>query len=372
MAQEVTMEKVYHVGMDVHKETVEISIFCVWDAEPYLEKRMEADVAEIVKFLQRLGETGKVKACYEAGCMGFVLYRALEAAGIECVVVAPGKLPRRVTERVKTDRRDARNLAKLYRAGEVTAIRIPTVSEEAARDYIRLREDMKKDIQRTKRRLLNFLLRLGFRYEGGACWTKKHREWIKSIPFADALQKETCEEYYSHLKELEERVVGIDKKIDEIAQSDRFREAVNRLRCFKGIDNLTALACVCEVGDFMRFPSAGSFMSYLGLVPREHSSGDKKRQGGITKAGNGHLRRLLIEASWHYRYPSPVGSRLQARRIGQPAEVIAYANKSMRRLQKKYLKLVIKRGKKSTVAVTAVARELAGFIWGAMNNKMSA
>jgi transposase len=365
------MENVYHVGLDVHKETVEMSVFYNWNQEPEFEKRMNNDQGKIISQLKKLQKNGRVAVCYEAGCMGFVLKRALDEAGIDCHVVSPGKLPRKPTDKIKTDRRDARNLAKLHRAGETEAIYIPTDEDEATRDYIRARDDIKLDLKRAKQQLLKFLLRYGYRYETNRYWTGKHRKWMKGITFLHLMHKETFETYYTRILELEERLVFMEARITEIAQTERYRESVNHLRCFKGIDYLIALALVCEVGDFRRFPDAGSFMAYLGLVPREHSSGEKRRQGGITKSGNGHIRRLLIESSWHYRYQSPPGKRLTSRRVGQNIEVIAYADKGMRRLQKKFSKLLFK-GKSKNATVTAVARELAGFIWGVMNNKIAA
>lgn len=365
------MEKIFYVGLDVHKDSIEVSIFCGFENEPMYERRFSKGMCEVIAVLKRFNSEGKVKACYEAGCTGFTLQRELEKEKIECVVVAPGKLPRRATDRVKTDRRDARKLARLLRMNDITPIRIPTIEQEAVRDFLRLRDDIRRELQRAKKQLLHFLLRNGFRYHG-TYWTKRHRKWMQELTYVHKLQEEIFEEYYTRIVELEERLDGIERRIEKIAESEQYRDAVAVLRCFRGIEYLTALSCVVEVGDFSRFPTAASFMSYLGLVPGEHSSGEKRRSGGITKAGNTHLRRLLVEASWHYRYPTDVSKRLRARRAGQSAALIAYANKATRRLRKKYFTLTLKRNKKSTVAIIAVARELAGFIWGAMNNKIAA
>jgi len=364
------MGTVYHVGLDVHKETIEVSVFRNWNQQPEYEKRVRNDHKTIIKQLKKLQKDGHVETCYEAGCMGFTLKRALEESGISCRIVSPGKLPRKPTDRIKTDRRDARNLARALRAGEAEGIYVPSQEDEATRDYIRARDDVKLELKRAKQQLLKFLLRLGHCYETNRYWTGKHKRWMKSIVFSQPIHTETFETYYARILELEERIVLMGGRIVEIASSDRYKEPVNMLRCFKGIDYLTALAFVCEVGDFRRFPTAESFMAYLGLVPREHSSGEKRRQGGITKSGNGHLRRLLIESSQHYCYPSAPSRRLTLRRVGQKAEIIAYADKAMRRLQKKHYKLV-RRGKSRNLAVTAVSRELAGFIWGLMNNKIA-
>jgi transposase len=364
------MKNVYYVGLDVHKETIEVSVFCNWNKEPEFEKRIENNHGKLLKILRHLQEDGHVTVCYEAGCMGFTLKRVLDEEAIECCIVSPGKLPRKPGERIKTDRRDARMLAKLLRSGEAEPIYIPTHEDEAVRDYLRTREDVRKDLTRAKHQLLKFLLRQRHRYGQGRNWTQAHRKWMRDLQFAHQLHRETFETYYMRVIELEEHLAFMDAKIEDIAHWDRYYDSVARLRCFKGIDYLIALSIVCEVGDFNRFPDAASFMSYLGLVPREHSSGNTRRQGSITKSGNSHLRFLLVEASWHYRYKAPPGKGLTARRIGQSTEIVAYADKAMRRLQKKFGKLIYK-GKSGNCAVVAVSRELAGFIWGVMNNKIA-
>jgi len=271
-------------------------------------------------------------------------------------------------KRIKTDRRDALLIARMLKNGEGEGIHIPTEDDEAARDLLRCRDDIKLDMTRSKQRLSKFLLRLGHRFEEKKAWSKAHREWMKGIAFAREPQRETFEQYYSALVSYEDRLARLDERIEEIARSPRYRERVNRLRCFKGIDYLTALALICEVGDFMRFGSAESFMAYLGLVPSENSSGGARRQGGITKAGNSHLRRLLIESSWHYRYRGPASAALNERRKGESEIVIEYADRALRRLQTKHCRLV-RKGKNPKAATAAVARELAGFIWGMMTER---
>jgi transposase len=285
--------------------------------------------------------------------------------GVEVVVAAPGKLPRKSSERIKTDQRDARTLAIYLRNGDIEAIHIPTVDNEVARDYPRAREDVRLDLVRTKQRLQKFLLRHGYVYESNRYWTGRHDKWLHALEFSTPLMRETFDEYYYGIKWLEERLRMMDKRIEEIAVSEPYVACVNKLRYFKGVDYPTALSILCEVGDFRRFRSAEAFMAFLGLVPGEYSSGSRRRQGGITKSENTHLRKLLIEASWHYRYKSAPGKRLAERRYGQPVELIAYADRAMRRLQGKFFKLVL-RGKSSQTAVTAVPWELAGFIWGMM------
>ncbi len=262
----------------------------------------------------------------------------------------------------KTYRRDARDLAQQLRAETLEAIHIPSREDEAARDYLRAREDVRLELKKTKQRLHRFLLRHGYVYDSTRYWTLRHDRWLRSLGFDRLMLKETFDEYYFMMKGLTEKLRLMEKRIEEIALSEAYAERVQRLRCLKGIDYLTAVSIVSEVGDFRRFWNAEAFMAYLRVVPREFSSGHKRRQGGITKTGNTRLRNLLIESSWHYRYKSAPSKRLTERREGQSAEIIAYADKAMGRLQGKFFRLILK-GKTPQAAVTAVARELAGFVW---------
>ena len=359
------MITLHYVGMDVHKETIEVVAFRENETTPCIEKRVPNRTKSIKKVFGNLLNEGSVIACYEAGCMGFTLQRVLEGMGVPTVVAAPGKLPRKSSERIKTDRRDARTLAIYLRNGDIEAIHIPTVDNEVVRDYLRAREDTRLDLVRTKQRLQKSLLRHGYVYESSRYWTGKHEKWLHTLEFVTPLMKATFDEYYYGIKGLEEKLRMMDKRIEEIALSEPYVERVKKLRCFKGVEYLTALSIICEVGDFKRFQNAAAFMAFLGLVPGEYSSGSTRKQGSITKSGNTHLRKLLIEASWHYRYKSAPSKRLTERRYGQPAELISYADRAMKRLQGKFFRLVV-RGKTSQTAVTAVARELSGFIWGMM------
>ncbi len=359
------MIKLHYVGLDVHKETIEVIAFRENETHPCIEKRIPNLTKSIKKVFKNLLREGSVIACYEAGCMGFTLQRLLEGMGVTTVVAAPGKIPRKSSERIKTDRRDARNLATYLRNGDIEAIHIPTFDNEVVRDYLRAREDRRLDLVRMKQRLHKFLLRHGYMYESTRYWTGRHDKWLQSLEFVTPLMKVTFDEYYYGIKESAEKLRMMGKRIEEIAVSEPYVEGVKKLRCFKGVEYLTALSVICEVGDFKRFKSAEAFMAFLGLVPGEHSSGSKRRQGGITKSGNTHLRKLLVEASWHYRYKAPPSKRLTDRRYGQPAELIAYADRAMKRLQGKFFKLLV-RGKTSQTSVTAVAREFSGFIWGMM------
>lgn len=359
------MENVYYVGMDVHKDSIRMAVLQGEERSTVYEGTYENDVTKVIRRLKDFTKKGTVITAYEAGCMGYTLQRGLSQAGIDCRVISPNKIDRLSINRIKTDARDAVLIARMIKHNEADTIQIPTQDDEAARDLLRCREDIKTELQRTRHQISNFLLRQGHLYSGKTNWTGMHKAWMKKLEFPRAPQKEAFTQYFCHMMEIEARLERIEASIITLAQAEPYREKVARLRCFKGIDYLTALACICEVGDYRRFPSAGSFMSYLGLVPSEHSSGAKRCQGGITKTGNSHLRKLLIESSWHYRYRFAANAALKERRKGMDEMVIMYADKAIHRLQKKFSKIVYK-GKSAKMAVTATARELAGFIWGMM------
>lgn len=360
------MKSVYYAGMDVHKDSIRIAVLHGNERETVYEGTFENDVAKVVKKLKSFAKQGTVIAAYEAGCMGYTLQRGISKAGIECRVISPNKIDRLAINRIKTDARDAVLIARMIKHNEADMIQIPSQEDEAARDLLRCREDIKAELQRTRHQIMNFLLRQGHIYGGGKTnWTGAHKAWMKKLTFTLAPQQETFTQYYCHMMEIESRLERIEASIITLAQTEQYCARVARLRCFKGIDYLTALACVCEIGDYKRFPSAGAFMSYIGLVPSEHSSGTKRYQGGITKTGNCHLRKLLVESSWHYRYYNPANAALKERRKGMDEMVITYADKALHRLQKKFAKAVY-RGKSAKLAVTATARELAGFVWGMM------
>jgi transposase len=355
-------EKGYYIGMDVHKTSVQMAVFEETGDDPIYERRLNNDPSLLVKEAAKFSRKGKTEAAYEAGCLGYVIQRAMEKAGIICHVLPANKVARKRDDRIKTDKRDARLIGRELRSHSIRPIAVPDIADEAARDLIRCREDVNEDLRRAKQRLLKFLLRHGHNYSGGNHWTVRHWAWMDKIAFSHEYEKTVYEEYRSQIHALEERLKRLSHKIEEVAESERYKEAVGKLRAFKGIDYIIALALVCEIGDFKRFGSANAFMSYLGFVPREYSSGGKRNQGGITKAGNGHLRKLLIEGAWHYTRNAQAGRRLGRRREGCPAGVIDMADRALHRLHKKYLRLVFN-GKHANTAVTAVARELAGFIW---------
>lgn len=360
------MRSVFYVGMDVHKESVRIAVLKGTEKQTVYEATVKNDIPKITKIVSKYKTQGTVVAGYEAGCMGYTLQRSLTAAKVDCRVIPPNRVERLGSQRIKTDTRDAILIARMLKNHEGESIYVPAAEDEAARDFLRCREDLRIELHKTKQQLLKFLLRSGFLYDSGKKpWTKAHRDWMANLEFPHELQKEAYTQYYCSIVEIENRIERMEAKIVEVAESEAYRERVSYLRCFKGIDYITALAFVCEIGDFRRFGSAASFMAYLGLVPSEKSSGSKRRQGGITKTGNTHLRRLLVESSWHYRYRGAASAALQARRTGVDENIITYADKALHRLQAKFAHLLFK-GKSSKTAVTAVARELAGFIWGSM------
>lgn len=360
------MEKVTTwVGLDVHAERIVIATFEGQNREPEV-RDIPNDQKVIRRTFQRLAKASyELRCCYEAGPCGFELHRQLTAMGIACDVVAPSLIPVRVGDRVKTDRRDAQKLGRLYRAGELTAITVPSAEQEAVRDLVRARDDVRKDLTAARNRLGKFLIRHGHIFSNGKKWTLRFWAWLSKVTFERECERLTFEHYVAEVRHLVERRAAIDTQIGRIAKAEPYATPVKKLVCLRGFSTLSAVALVAEIGDFRRFESPRQLMAYVGLVPREYSSGGKEKRGGITKTGNGHVRRLLIEAAWSYRRPARMGERVRAAYEGQPASVVEHATKAQRRLHGRYTRLV-SRGKPSQVAVTAVARELCAFTWGLM------
>lgn len=363
------MNSVIYVGMDVHKETVFIVGYKDNEQTPSIVIQKKNREFELRKYFKKLQEKGELLCCYEAGPSGYSTYRMLESMSIACLVAAPGLIPRKPSERIKTDKRDADMLARNLRSGQLTGVYIPTRADEAVREFLHVRDDYKDEQRRYKQKILSLFLRHGLVYRDGENWTGKHRLWIKkAITEMSALQKETVQEYLGHLDYMSENLKRIDRRIEELASEQRYAEKVKRLMALKGIGTFTALSLIAEVSDFRRFAAPTQFMSYLGLVPGEHSSGQRRRQGGITKAGNSRLRRLLVESAWHCRTYDPSSKRLLKRREGLPQQLNGYADKAGKRLSRRYNHLLFT-GKPSQKAATAVARELCGFIWGIMRDQ---
>jgi transposase len=293
-----------------------------------------------------------------------VLQRQLTTTRLTCQVIAPALVPRKPGERIKTNRRDARKLAELLRANVLTEVLPPTPEEEAVRDLCRARDDAREDLQRCRHRLGKFLLRRGLHYTGRN-WTRAHRAWIDDLAWTHAAERTLVEDYRLAIDHIEARLSELDHRLVDIAEAAPYREPVGWLRCFRGIDTLTAILILAELHDFRRFTSPRALMAYLGLVPGEDSSGEKHRRGRITRTGNTLVRRLLIETAWHYRHRPAIGPALTQRRKGQPGRVIAIADKAQQRLCRRFRRLIEQHKPAPKIAV-AVARELAGFLWAAL------
>ena len=344
------------VGLDVHARSIRLAAVC---ADELLEERTLAyDEEQLERLLRRWPA---VRCCYEAGPTGFGLYRRLVERGIECAVVAPGLVPQRPGERVKTDPRDARKLARLHAGGLLEPIYVPSPELEAARDLVRAREDARLDRMRDRQRLSKFCLRHG-RLLPTSAWTVSRRTWLGQQRFEHAAQQLTFDTYLHALDLVDHRIDALEKAIRETAEQGSWRQLVARLRCLRGVDTHTALALAVEIGDFGRFGSAEQFMAFVGLVLSERSSGEQRRQGSITKVGNAHVRRLLVESAWHSRRRPTVGYQLARRQRGQDASVIEHAWRCQQRLHQRWQRMA-GRGKPQQKIVVACARELAGFVW---------
>jgi transposase len=344
------------VGVDLHARSAFAGVLDGVTGELWA-RRVPASSGPLVQWLLTLPQP--VRVGYEAGPTGFELARACAVAGIDCVVAAPGKIPRAAAERVKTDRRDAERLARLLRLGELIAVRVPEEREEAARDLVRAREDARGDLMRARHRLSKLLLRHGLLWERRA-WSGEHDRWLRSHRFSGPLA--ICfDESYGNVLQAKARRDRLDQAIAELAATPPYRDVVARLSCLRGISTLTALALTVELGDWQRFQPA-ALGAFLGLVPSEHPSGEQRRQGRITKTGNSHARRLLVEAAWHQRRPLRPSIALAGRRMCQPAAVSAEAEAIARRLHRRWWDLE-RRGKRRTIVAVAVARELAGHCW---------
>lgn len=351
--------------MDTSKREVAVAML-VKGRRDFIEWKGPMGKAGIERLARKIKKeaVGKILCCYEAGPNGYDLQRRLKALGIECVVVAPSLTPRKPGERIKTDRRDARKLAEYLRAGQLTEVGAPTEAEEGVRDLCRAREDAVEDRARGRHRLAKMLDRRGFLYDKGKkSWTKKHVEWIRRLEFPDGNLRVVAEDALLALDVLEARIADFEKRMEAVSKEEPYLEVVGALCCFRGIRLVTAMTVVAEIFRFGRFPSPRKLMAYLGLVPSEYSTGGKEKRGGITKAGNSHVRRVLVEASHHYRHRPFVSKELGQRRSGQPAWAVAIADKAMKRLHARYWRLILTGRKSVSETVTAVARELAGFVW---------
>ena len=365
-----------YVGMDVHKESFTLCSCKYEDEKASHYQRTPASYKNVLRYLAFLrtiyGEDTRFVCGYEAGCLGYSLYHQLENFNVECVILAPTTmLEQRSKRRIKTDKRDAEIITKSLAQHNYSPVHIPTKMDNQTKEFIRMRDDHKAELKKIKQQILAFCLRQGYQYDGSGNWTAKHVKWLRSLKPA-GLYKEILDEYLLTYTILTDKLNRLDQRIEELASKEEYTESVSKLTCFLGIKTHTALSVIVEVGDFQRFVSARKFAGYLGLVPGQHSSGDDRNGLGITKAGNTHVRRLLVESAQSYTrgkigYKSRV---LRSRQAGNSPQVINYADRANERLRRRYYKMVLKDGKKYNIAKTAIARELACFIWGMMTDNI--
>lgn len=351
------------VGMDVHAESIKVAVYRGGERTPSEEWESGTERKSLERLAKRLlGLGGEVRSVYEAGPCGYGLQRFLGGKGIVCEVAAPSLIPRKPGEKVKTDRLDARKLGRENRSGGLTMVNAPDEGREAARDLVRAREDAVEDVRRARQRLGGFLLRQGRLYAGGGPWTEGHRRWLKGLVFEREAHRVTVEEYLLAVERAEEQLARLTKAVQELAETAEYKAAACALTALRGVRTVTAMTLLTEFGDMRRYGKAKEFMGALGLVPSENSTGDRIRRGPLTKTGNRHARRVLVEAAWHYQHRATAGKGIKARREGQPPEVVSAAERADVRLHRKFRRLA-ERGRRTTVAAAAVARELAGFAW---------
>ena len=370
------MTSITYIGMDVHTTNFTLCCYSFEDDKVYAAVQVKPEYTEILKYINRVrkqrGEDTRFVCGYEAGCLGYSLYHQLTDHGVECVILAPSTMAETPGKKIKTDKRDAEKIARCLAYHQYKPVYVPDEEDDAVKEYIRMRDDVKAHLKETKQQIIAYYTRHGFQFDGSSHWTQKHLNWVESLQFENSIHQEVLREYLTVFYDLSEKVAVYDARIEELSHSERYAENVGKLCCFSGIATHTALSLLAEVGDFSRFRSAPQFAAYLGLVPGEHSSSDKQHRTGITKAGNSHLRRLLIESA-HCYSRGAVGKKSKAqkeRQAGNSPEVIAYADRAVDRLKRKYQRIALH--SRANIAKTAVARELACFVWGMMTGNISA
>ena len=362
------MNKNYYIGLDVHKETIAIAHACGANRENAIYHGQcggSVPVAEkaLRKLAEELGvEFRDLKVCYEAGPTGFVLARRLIRLGLDCVLMSPSKTERKPNEKIKTDKRDACKIAKLFRNGDITVVRIPPALDEAVRDVCRARTDATDDLSRAKQRLSAFLLRNGFNYTGRSKWSAAHMRYLRELVMPHDAHKIVLEEYMQAIDTGIERVARLVDKMKQLLSGWEWEPVVRALMACKGFQEVAAMTIISELGDLRRFTHPRALMAFLGLVPGEESSGSKRRQGSITKCGNSHCRWMLVECAQHFRKAPKVGSALTTRQVGQGKAVKELSWRMQNRLHKRYVKLKA-RGINENKTIVAIARELSAFIW---------
>jgi len=363
------MKSIAYVGLDVHKESIVVALLPEKGETPIVERKVTNDVLAIKKCFSKWSRTYDLRCCYEASGCGYTVQRWLAEIGISCDVIAPSLIPRKPGEKVKTDKKDAKKLARLLRSGDLVKVHVPTEEDESVRGLVRCRETLVKETVQSRHYILKFLAARGLTYHAGGNWTQGHWTYLRNLRLEGA-DKVTFRQYLSLLEYKIVQLEELDRQIEEIAMSEVYRERVGRLRCMRGIDTQTAMVMIAEVQDFSRFASPRQLMAFFGLVPGEESSGNTTRRGGITKTGNRRARRVLVEAAWHYRRAPALTQALKKRQAGQPPDVIAHAWKAQQRLHRKFWRIACR--KEKCKAVTATARELAGFVWALMTGYGSA
>src|SRR5665213_2636463 len=364
----VMADRITYVGLDVHKEGIVVAVAASGLRGEVREYgRIANTLTALDRLLRKLGGDGvSLRFCYEAGPCGYGIQRQVSATGHECVVVAPSLIPRRAGDRVKTDRRDAASLAKLHRAGELTAVWVPDTGHEAMRDLVRARLDAVHSLRRARQQLAGFLLRHGC-HSGRPAWTMLHRRWLAGLKFDQAIHHIVLEDYIAAVEAAAARRERLTAQIETMLLDWTLAPVVTALQTMRGMALVNAATLIAELGDLSRFTNPRQLMAYLGLVPSEHSSGASVKRGGITKAGNGAARRLLIEAAWSYRFPARISRELLLRQENEPKPIRDIAWKGQVRLCARYRKLA-RTGKPANVVTTAIARELTGFVWAIARN----
>ena len=364
----VAARSIIYLGMDVHKESITIAVLPGTAQAPTRVERLPNDLPKLKRFVDRLARDAELRICYEASGAGYVLQRALKAWGYACDVIAPSLIPKRPGVQRKYDKRDASDLARLYRAGELTPVRIPSEAEERVRDVVRCRETFQREILKSRHYILKFLARRGLVFREGTNWCTPHLRWLHHLttdqsPLEPA-DRLVFREYHALLTYKLQRRDDLDREIARLAELPTLAPMVDRLQCFRGIALQGAMVLATEIVDWRRFERPTQLAAYLGLVSREDSSGDRARRGSITKTGNTHCRHVLIQAAWSYHHRPAVSAELKRRQTGQPPAVIAHAWKAQQRLHQRYNHLSYR--KQRQIAVVAVARELVGFLWAVM------
>jgi transposase len=350
------------IGLDVHKATISVAVAEGGPIQPRHLGTVAHDIPQLIRLLQRQGDPADLHVAYEAGPTGFGLYRRLRESGIDCIVIAPSKTPVKPGDRVKTDRRDAATLAHHLRTNSLTPIEVPTEQREALRDLIRAREDAVRALRAARQQLTGFFLRTGRIYQGRTHWTLMHWAWIQSQRYEHEAARIAVADYIQEVHRLEARIASLSKSVDEQLRSSCLSKQYTHMMALRGVSTIVSATLAAELGDLRRFPSAPQLMSYVGLVPSECSSGSKTLRGPITKTGNAHVRRVLVEAAQTYRYRPEVSVGLKRRQKDVPPAVIDIAWKAQKRLHARF-KSITGRKKSTNYAIVAIARELCGFIW---------